>query len=74
MGNGASENPFVPTDVKLAPYWGPIADAPGDRTLREDRGYQLPLDRDVRDIWWPDLRDWLRLNEIDRRRNNPDAL
>jgi hypothetical protein len=43
---------------------GPIADVPEDRRLREDRGYQLLLDRDVRDIWWQDLLEWLRVENM----------
>lgn len=53
------ENPMVPSNVKVAPYWGPITEIPKDRRLREDRGGFLPPDTDVKNIWWPELRDWL---------------
>jgi len=53
------ENPMVPQEVNVAPYWGPTADVPPDRFLREDRGKPLPSDEDVDNIWWPDLCAWL---------------
>lgn len=53
------ENPTVPKGVKLAPYWGPIAQMPSDRRLREERCSPLPPDQDVSDTWWPELRAWL---------------
>jgi len=53
------ENPTVPKRVQLAPYWGPIAQTPPDRRLREDRGRPVPHDHDVSDIWWPELKSWL---------------
>jgi hypothetical protein len=54
-----SENPMVPSSVKVAPYWGPINLTPADRKLREDHGTQLPPDEDVSNIWWPELSAWL---------------
>lgn len=53
------ENPVVPSAVSLAPYWGPIAETPPDRRLRESHGRKLPPDKDVLEIWWPELRTWL---------------
>src|SRR5579863_74643 len=53
------ENPVVPKTISIAPYWGPIAQIPNDRRLRQDHGLILPPDTDVSDIWWPELKDWL---------------
>jgi hypothetical protein len=53
------ENPMVPNNVNVSPYWGPITETPKDRRLREDRGKSLPPDIDVKNIWWPELREWL---------------
>lgn len=53
------ENPLVPSIVKVAPYWGPIIETPTDRKLRENRGQKLPDDKDVSEIWWPELLIWL---------------
>jgi hypothetical protein len=53
------ENPEVPPAVNIAPYWGPITQTPADRRLRERRGWTLPPDKDVSEIWWPELRNWL---------------
>ncbi len=52
------ENPVVPKTVNVAPYWGPIERIP-DRRLREEHGSRLPPDRDVSEMWWPELRTWL---------------
>jgi len=52
-----SENPIFPKDVSVAPYWGPIKDMPSDRFLREDRSKILQPDEDVKELWWPDLKD-----------------
>jgi hypothetical protein len=30
------ENPVVPKNVSVAPYWGPISEVPSDRRLRGD--------------------------------------
>jgi hypothetical protein len=54
-----SENPMVPKTVKIAPYWGPIAEVPSDRRLRAEHGDSLPPDGDVSGIWWPELKSWL---------------
>jgi hypothetical protein len=53
-----AENPLVPKAVSVAPYWGPIAEVPADRRLRDEQRTPPP-DVDVDDIWWPELRDWL---------------
>jgi hypothetical protein len=54
-----AENPLVPKAVSTSPYWGPIAEVPADRRLREDHGAALPADVDVDDIWWPELESWI---------------
>jgi hypothetical protein len=51
-----SENIMVPNTVHAAPYWGPIKDIPG-RALQQNGN--IDADKDVADVWWPDLRDWL---------------
>jgi hypothetical protein len=56
------ENPTVPANVKVAPYWGPITKVPADRRLRESHGTRLPPDDDVSNVWWPDLAIWLDQN------------
>jgi len=50
------ENPSVPREVSLAPYWGPISKIPRDRRLREEHIDMLPPDVDVENIWWPHLK------------------
>ncbi len=57
-----SENPVVPDAVCIAPYWGPIAQTPPDRKLREKHGEVLPPDVDVEQTWWPELRNLLDNN------------
>ena len=52
------ENPMFPASVTAVPYWGPIQKIPG-RRLREAHGEPLPDDRDVSEIWLPDLKAWL---------------
>jgi hypothetical protein len=52
------ENPRFPKTISAAPYWGPFKEPPG-RRLREEYGASLPVDTDVSEIWWPDLKDWL---------------
>lgn len=58
------ENPMVPDIVRVAPYWGPVAQIPPDRRLREAQGARLPFDEDVANIWWPELLAFL---DRDRR-------
>lgn len=53
------ENPMVPSDVHVQPYWGPINETPNDRRLHEQGNSALPPDVDVDQIWWPELRDWI---------------
>ena len=57
--DGLAENPAVPKEVRVSPYWGPIAAVPADRRLREESGARLPSDVDVDEIWWPELKAWL---------------
>jgi len=54
-----SENPMVPDEVSIAPYWGPINETPEDRRLRETSNVTPQSDTDVENIWWPDLRKWI---------------
>lgn len=54
-----SENPTVPKQVGVSPYWGPITAIPSDRRLRENHGAGLPGDIDVDGIWWPELKAWI---------------
>ena len=54
------ENPFVPKVVVIRPYWGPIDQTPSDRKLRADIGAPIPADTDVENIWWPELKIWLK--------------
>jgi hypothetical protein len=54
-----AENPRVPKNISVAPYWGPISEVPANRRLREDRDMTLPADGDVEDVWWPELRQWI---------------
>jgi hypothetical protein len=49
----------VPAQVRVSPYWGPITEIPGDRRLREHHGVTLPVDVDVDEIWWPELKAWI---------------
>jgi hypothetical protein len=53
------ENPLVPKQVSVCPYWGPITEVPRERRLRENRGASVPPDVDVNGIWWPELRTWI---------------
>jgi hypothetical protein len=53
------ENPMVPPTVDVAPYWGPIAETPPDRALREHHGEAPAPDEDVEGSWLPDLRAWI---------------
>jgi hypothetical protein len=61
------ENPSVPTGLIIPPYWGDIAGTPPDRKLREDRTKTYPPDdSDIPTTWWPELRDWLDVANIER--------
>lgn len=53
------ENPMIPKDVNVKPYWGAVNRIPNDRRLRENRGQILPVDTDVEEIWWPELKGFL---------------
>jgi len=55
-----AENPLVPPTVSAPPYWGPVTEVPPERRLREGPGGTAPPDRDVAELWWPDLLAWLR--------------
>jgi hypothetical protein len=60
------ENPLVPDQVRVAPYWGPITEVPAGRRLRGDHGSALPADLDVDGIWWPDLKAWINQEVLGR--------
>lgn len=63
------ENPAVPQTVQVNPYWGPIAETPKDRQLRENRNVSgIAQDEDVEQLWWPDLRSWVK-SQITAERN-----
>lgn len=53
------ENPLVPTDLKIEPYWGDIKNTPLNRKLRADKYGVIPEDSDVTEIWWPELQQWI---------------
>lgn len=53
------ENPMVPHELILKPYWGEITKTPKDRKLKESTNEVLPYDKDVLDIWFPELEKWL---------------
>ena len=53
------ENPMVPSEVDVAPYWGPISETPGDRRLHQRRDWAFSEDTDVDETWWPELLCWL---------------
>ncbi len=59
--DSTSENPFIPENLKLKPYWGPITDTPNDRKFEAD-GSALPREDDVAKIWWPELQTWIKEN------------
>jgi hypothetical protein len=59
-----AENPVVPKSVCIKPYWGPIAQTPSDRRLREKQGEVLSHDIDVEQTWWPELRTLLNSNFV----------
>ena len=54
-----NENPFIPDDLSITPFWGLIQDVPKDRRLRGILLNNLPHDEDVSEIWWPELDRWL---------------
>ena len=56
------ENPKVPKVVDIDPYWGPVTETPADRELSENCNCIVPPDSDVSEIWWPELREWLKNN------------
>ena len=49
------ESLAVPAAARAAPYWGPLAELPPSVRLRERWGAQVPYDRDVDTLWWPEL-------------------
>ncbi len=54
------ENPFVPSSVNVAPYWGTINAIPKDRRLIPDKTRKpSKSDIDVSNIWRPELKIWL---------------
>jgi len=67
-GNADSmaENPAVPADVRPAPYWGPIAEVPNDRSVPFGEGIPPPT-REAAHVdverWWNRLEAWLQALE-----------
>jgi hypothetical protein len=59
------ENPLVPDQVRVSPYWGPITEVPEGRRLRQDHGVALPSDVDVDGTWWPELKTWIDAELLD---------
>lgn len=55
------ENPRVPDEVKVKPYWGPKNEVPLDRKFHPNPGARTRAeDSDVSRLWWPDLQIWLK--------------
>lgn len=63
------ENPAVPQDLAISPFWGKKIELPTDRKLRAKNKKILP-DTDVEEIWWPDLEQWIKQYN---KRVNKDA-
>lgn len=57
------ENPEVPSNVVVSPYWGLINKIPNDRRLIENHSEIIHQDEDVNNIWWPELQQWLESQE-----------
>ena len=53
------ENPAVPPDITIKPFWGKKQEIPADRKLRA-KNKSIPPDTDVENIWWPDLEKWIK--------------
>ena len=53
---------MVPKEVNVKPYWGEVIKIPTDRRLREDKNAIEKIDSDVDNIWWPELKDYLKEN------------
>ncbi len=58
--DSAFENPFVPNNLKLRPYWGLITTIPSDRKFIDSDLLLLPREKDVAEMWWPELQNWLK--------------
>ncbi len=56
------ENPLVPKKVNVKPYWSEVKNIPIDRRLREDKNAIEEIDSDVDNIWWPELKEYLKEN------------
>jgi hypothetical protein len=54
-----NENPMVPSAVLASPFWGEVRNIPSDRRLRESNDKIAPIDEDVEEIWWPELKSQL---------------
>ena len=53
------ENPAVPQDIAINPFWGKKLELPTDRKLRA-KNKKIPPDTDVEKIWWPELKQWIK--------------
>lgn len=56
------ENPCVPKELRLNPYWGTKKGIPADRQFFGNMLLNFPREKDVTEIWWPELKDWLGQN------------
>ncbi|WP_221075015.1 hypothetical protein [Agarivorans aestuarii] len=54
-----AENPVVPNGLTPPPYWGSMFNVPKDRKLKPKSNAKTPRDTDVKDIWWPELKEWV---------------
>ena len=53
------ENPAVPQDITINPFWGKKLELPAGRKLRA-KNKKIPSDTDVEKIWWPELKQWIK--------------
>ncbi|MBT4384132.1 transglutaminase domain-containing protein [Candidatus Peregrinibacteria bacterium] len=56
--DSVSENPAIPS-LKRNPYWGSTVEVPNDREFQEDVSMDFPKEKDVAEIWWPEMKEWL---------------
>ena len=51
---------MVSVGIDPLPYWGAIKKIPNDRRLKKNPQMKVAKDSDVSNIWWPELRSWLK--------------
>ena len=57
------ENPMFPSSIVVSPYWGVINQVSKDRKLVESSKISpQDEDEDVKNIWWPELHQWIIKN------------